>query len=100
MCRGKNKSAVENAYGHWVKHGSDFPNLLNAKQYVEQATDFLRNPGPNVQTIIRGNGDVVRFDPTTDEFGVMTKDGVPKTYYIPDPAAHGFPTNQDYFNAQ
>ena len=31
----KNKSAVENAFGHWKKHKSVFPEFKNAKQYVE-----------------------------------------------------------------
>jgi hypothetical protein len=49
---------------------------------------------------IRPNGDVVRYDPTTDEFGVVNADGTIRTYYKPDPAVHGYPTNLDYFNAQ
>ncbi|MER6792093.1 RHS repeat-associated core domain-containing protein [Amycolatopsis mediterranei] len=89
-----------NAFQHWKKHGSDFPGLQNAKQYVERATEFLRRPGPGVLTKIRSSGDVVRYDPNTQEFGVMTQDGIPRTYYVPDPATHGLPTNLDYFNAQ
>jgi pyocin large subunit-like protein len=42
----------------------------------------------------------VRFDPETDYFGVMTKDGTPKTFFKPDPAQHGYESNLDYFNAQ
>jgi hypothetical protein len=96
----RNFDSVQNAYNHWVKHGEDFPNLMNAKQYVEQAKSFLRNPGPDVQGTVRDNGDVVRFDSNTQEFGAMTEEGTPRTYYRPDPDSHGYPTNQDYFDAQ
>jgi filamentous hemagglutinin len=48
----------------------------------------------------RPNGDVVRYNPATDEFGVVKPDGTIRTYYKPDPARHGRPTNLDYFNAQ
>ncbi len=43
-------------------------------------------------------GDTVRFNPETDEFGALTRDGRFRTYYRPDPKRHGFPTNLDYFN--
>jgi pyocin large subunit-like protein len=48
----------------------------------------------------RANGDVVRFDPASNAFGVMDKTGAPRTFYVPDPTKHGYPTNLDYFHAQ
>ncbi|UMP02495.1 polymorphic toxin-type HINT domain-containing protein [Amycolatopsis sp. EV170708-02-1] len=95
-----NKTSVENAFGHWQKHKSEFPNLNNAKEYVEAATAFLNSADANVLKRTRQNGDVVRFNPRTNEFGVMDPSGVPRTYFIPNPATHGYPTNLDYFNAQ
>ncbi len=96
----KNKSVVENAFGHWKKHGSEFPGIQNAKQYVEAAKKFMTNPPKGALTRTRANGDVVRYDPKTNTFGVMDKSGTPKTMFKPDPAKHGYPTNLDYFNAQ
>ncbi|QIS15365.1 RHS repeat-associated core domain-containing protein [Nocardia arthritidis] len=96
----KNRSNVENAFQHWKKHGSEFPEITNSKQYVEKATSFLNNPGTDVLSKVRPNGDIVRFNPLTNEFGVVTRDGVPRTYYKPNPAQHEQPTNLDYFNAQ
>jgi filamentous hemagglutinin len=49
---------------------------------------------------VRANGDIVRYNPATEEFGIVKSDGTIRTYYKPDPANHGFPTNLDYFNAQ
>ena len=93
-------TGVQNALGHWGKHGADFPDLQNSKQYVDRAYDFMTSPDPAIQEKIRANGDFVRYNARTEEFGVMTRDGVMRTYYKPDPAVYGLPTNQDYFNAQ
>jgi hypothetical protein len=30
----------------------------------------------------------------------MDASGAPRTFFKPDPAVHGYPTNLDYFNAQ
>ena len=49
---------------------------------------------------LRTNGDVVRYNPGSNTFGVMDSSGAPRTYFRPDPAQHGYPTNLDYFNAQ
>ncbi|GAA1677099.1 RHS repeat-associated core domain-containing protein [Kribbella yunnanensis] len=96
----RNKTSVENAFKHWDKHKTEFPNLNNAKEYVEAGTTFLRSTNKNILTRTRGNGDSVRYNPVTNEFGVMDRSGVPRTYFRPDPADHGHATNMDYFNAQ
>ncbi|HEX8347157.1 MAG TPA: polymorphic toxin-type HINT domain-containing protein, partial [Actinoplanes sp.] len=96
----KSKTAAENAYGHYKKHGAEFSDVQNSLQYVNKARDWFANPSSSVRARTRGNGDVVRFDPNTDYFGVMTRDGTPKTFFVPDPTKHGYATNLDYFNAQ
>lgn len=85
---------------HFNKHGSEFPHLNNSLEYVAEAQGFLRNPSASTLTKVRGNGDIVRYDPVTDAFGVMDSSGAPRTFFRPDPASHGFPSNLDYFNAQ
>jgi pyocin large subunit-like protein len=74
--------------------------LNNSLEYVAEAQGFLRSPGAGVLTRTRTNGDVVRYDPGNNLFGVMDATGAPKTYFRPDPASHGYSTNLDYFNAQ
>ena len=65
------------------------------------ADAFLNGPrGTGVLQKVRANGDIVRYDPATQAFGVVKPDGTIRTYYKPDPAVHGYPTNLDYFNAQ
>ncbi|WP_083565982.1 hemagglutinin repeat-containing protein [Kosakonia radicincitans] len=96
----KKDDPVSNAYGHWDKHKAEFPELQNAKQYVDATHDFVNNPPEGTLSKVRPNGDTVFYNPKTNTFAVKTADGVPKTMFRPDPAEHGFKTNMDYFNAQ
>jgi RHS repeat-associated protein len=96
----KAETSAENALAHYVDHGGDFPEVGNALEYVADAQNFLRTPPPGTLTIVRTNGDIVRYDPATNIFGVMDSTGAPRTFFKPDPAKHGYPTNMDYFNAQ
>jgi filamentous hemagglutinin len=95
----KTKSPAQNALRHFKDHGGDF-GAKNALDYVRQAHRFLLNPPAGTLTRIRGNGDIVRYNPVTNTFGVLAPQGVPRTFFKPDPTVHGFPTNLDYFNAQ
>lgn len=44
----------------------------------------------------RPNGDIVLYNPGTDEFGVVSSRGDIRTYYKPDTAVHGKGSNLDY----
>jgi filamentous hemagglutinin len=94
-----NRTPAQNAFKHFKDHGADF-GATNALDYVRQAQDFLRNPPAGTLTKIRPKGDVVRYNPFTNTFGVRAPNGEPRTFYKPDPAEHGFATNLDYFHAQ
>lgn len=89
----KSKSAVENAFGHWSKHKGEFPELQNAKQYAEKAKDFLTNPPKGSLTKVNSRGDTLRYDPGTNTFGVLSKDGAPRTMFRPK-------DGMDYWNRQ
>jgi len=95
----KSQTVAENAFRHFKEHGADF-DARNAVEYVRQAAEFLHRPGAGVLSRTRANGDVVRFDPASNAFGVMDKSGAPRTFFKPDPAQHGYPTNLDYFDVQ
>lgn len=85
---------------HFARHGSDF-GAKNALEYQAQADKFLTASKPaGVLEKTRANGDIVRYNPGTDEFGVVSSGGSIRTYYKPDPAVHGKGSNLDYFNAQ
>jgi RHS repeat-associated protein len=85
---------------HFERHGGDF-GARTAAEYEQMADRFLTDPRPEgVLERVRPNGDVVRFDPSTDTFGVVSRDGTIRTFYRPDPAVHGRASNLEYFNAQ
>ncbi|MNI14259.1 hypothetical protein D3C73_675120 [compost metagenome] len=85
---------------HYARHGNDF-GAKNALEYQAQADKFLTAAKPaGVLEKARANGDIVRYNPNTDEFGVVSSGGSIRTYYKPDPAVHGKASNLDYFNAQ
>ncbi|EJM15810.1 hemagluttinin repeat protein, partial [Pseudomonas sp. GM18] len=85
---------------HFARHGSDF-GAKNTLEYQAQADKFLTASKPaGVLEKARPNGDIVRYNPGTDEFGVVSSGGSIRTYYKPDPAVHGKGSNLDYFNAQ
>lgn len=89
----KDKTPVENAYGHSTKHGDEFPEYQNSVQYVQAAQDFVNNPPDGTLTKTRPNGDTLYYDPATNTFASKTKDGAPKTMF--KPAA-----GMDYWNKQ
>lgn len=85
---------------HYNRHGQDFGAKTPA-DYERLADLFLNGPRPvGALDQTRTNGDLVRYNPITDEFGIATPDGTIRTYFEPNPLIHGFPTNLDYFYAQ
>jgi RHS repeat-associated protein len=87
-------SAVRNAFAHWLKHGRKFPHLQNAKQYVDEALEFVTNPPAGTLSKLRANGDTVLYNPATNTFAVTTAAGAPRTMF--KPSGNGM----TYFNAQ
>lgn len=98
---GKFKSNPKNALEHFRKHKDEFPGVRNAKEYVEAAKRFLTDPPPSTYTRVReSDGAIVRYDPASNTFGVMSKDGVMNTMFKPDLAKlqkQGFTDVWDYF---
>ena len=80
----KSKNAVENAFGHWKKHGAEFPEFQNSKQYVEGVQNFMNNPPKGTLFKPRANGDKLFYNPKSNIFGVQNIDGAPKTMFRPD----------------
>jgi hypothetical protein len=76
-------SSVKNAFGHWKKHAAEFPEFVNAKQYVEGAKNFLHNSPAGTLMKTRANGDILKYHPGTNTFGVMDATGVPRTMFRP-----------------
>ncbi len=51
-------------------------------------------------TKIGSDGAIRIYDPKTNTFGSYRPDGFTRTLYKPDPAKHGFITNEAYWDAQ
>jgi hypothetical protein len=93
--RTKERDSINNAYKHWKKHGNDFPDVTNSKQFVEKAYSFFNKTGTLFRT--RPNGDILFYDKVTNTLGVFNKNGLPRTIYKPDPLKHKKLTNLEYF---
>ncbi len=78
----KSRSSVENAYKHWKDHCVEFPELRNSKEYLEKARELYFDP--NVFNKTRVNGEMLRYNPSTNTFGAYTKEGIPKTMFRPE----------------
>jgi hypothetical protein len=94
------RAPAKNAYKHYQDHGTQFQSQ-NAVHYYKQTKHFLHNPPKGTLTKVRPNsGEIVRYHPGSNTFAVMTKRGIPKTMFKPDPNKHGYKTGLDYFHAQ
>jgi RHS repeat-associated protein len=82
---------------HFIKHRAEFA-FKTAVGYERAAAGFLTGKLPKgVLEGVRKNGDRVRFNPNTDEFGIIRADGAIRTYFVPNPAEHKFVDNMSYF---
>ena len=85
---------------HYADHGPDFA-AATAADYERLADQFLGGPPTDAtRESRRVNGDFVRYNEVTEEFGILSAANVIRTYYKPDPAIHGFPSNLHYFWAE
>jgi len=85
---------------HFGDHGGDF-GAANDAHYQSLAAAFLG--GSPTRTTLQSKrpreSDIIRYNPTTNEFGIISYDGYIRTYFKPDIAEHLLPRNLDYFFA-
>lgn len=101
---------------HFQSHGSDF-GTTRSDDYERLADSFMGNPLPSgVQEYRRNGGDILRYDPTTESFGVKDANDFIRTFYKPVPCSslpasirsafrmagkcHPHPDNQSYVIAE
>jgi hypothetical protein len=86
---------------HFDSHRSDF-DAASEEEYEDLADEFLggRRRDSTLECKRTRNGDVIRYDTATREFGIVSHDGIIKTYFKPNPAIHGEPTNLEYFHKE
>jgi hypothetical protein len=72
---------------HYTNHGADF-GAMSATEYEIFADMFLGGVKIlPIQECIRAKGDIVRFNPATDEYGVVDGNGTIRTYFKPVPCS-------------
>ena len=101
---------------HYAEHGTDL-GAISASQYEQLADEFLGGAKrQDVEECKRSRGDVIRFDLSTNEYGVLDGNRVIRTYFKPVPCGslpdakrmamrqagrcHGQMTNLDYFREE
>ena len=96
---------------HFTKHGADF-GAQTALDYEQSADRFLFSPlPPTAHQCAQRSGHLIRYDVTTEEYGIVSPAGIVETYYKPVPCAtlpppqrvrgcHPYPDNITYFQAK
>jgi hypothetical protein len=95
---------------HFQKHSGRMQNVATPSDYEARADALFVTPRPtDILECTRLDGDVVRFNPRTDEYGVVGPGLIIRTYYVPVPCrtlapqnrlpgkCHHAPTNLAYF---
>ena len=73
-----------NLQRHWEKHQAEFPEFHSAEEYGDAALQFFRNPPEQTLVKTRTDGDRVYYHPPSNNFGAVSSDGYPKTFFRPD----------------
>lgn len=83
---------------HYAKHKGEF-GLISIAEYASMADEFIGAPlGEGTLECVRVGGDILRYNPKTEEYAVMSKNQEILTYFIPVPLIkHRFATNEEYF---
>jgi len=101
---------------HYQAHGAEFE-CASAAEYEEQADTFLSGSlSTSAFQCVRKQGDLVRYDTSTQAYGVLDKNRVIRTFFKPVPCAsvpalarkavaqsgrcHGQATNLLYFQSE
>ena len=68
---------------HYAKHADEFGNITK-DQYLKRAQNLVNsNPGDNILTKTRANGDILYYNMATNEFAIKASDGTIRTYFKP-----------------
>ena len=87
---------------HYKKHvvkGNEWGYQISESAYLKRAQSLLGgNKGQGVLQYHRGNGDLVRFNTRTGEYGIATGDGTIRTLFRPQPNIdRGYSNALEYF---
>ena len=75
-------SAEESEQRQFERNGAAF-SARSADDYVAKAHAFLDTPPASAQSVVRANGDKLYYDPRSNVFAVVDKQGAPRTMFKP-----------------
>lgn len=75
-------SAAENAQYQFARNGVDF-DARTETDYVTKVHTFVDHPPATAETLDRANGDRLIYDPRSNTFAVVSRDGAPRTMFKP-----------------
>lgn len=79
--------SVEQLKLHFRKHGDDF-RASNANEYEQMADDFLGgDKQEGVHECVRRCGARLRYDPSSEAYGVLDGQAIIRTYFKPIPCS-------------
>jgi pyocin large subunit-like protein len=87
-------------YGHFKKHVLQRKEFACADEYAYEAlaSAFLDSPlGDTTLQCRRPQGDIIRYDFVTLEFGIFGRNGFILSYFRPSTLNHFYPSNYCYF---
>ncbi len=82
----RSHTAQENAEYHFERAGNDI-GAKTLDDFLTKVHRFCDQPPAGTQTLTRANGDRLLFDPKSDIFAVVTRDGAPRTVFKPSDGA-------------
>jgi hypothetical protein len=87
-------TAQENAQYQFAKNGDEFGARSEA-DYVTKVHAFIDSPPATAKTLDRNNGDRLIYDPRSNTFAVVSRDGAPRTMFKPRDGAAYWTQQQD-----
>lgn len=69
---------------HYLKHRAEFERGITEAQYLAKARAFFADRSPDKEGKSRPNGDELHYRTTTNEFGVLSRQKVIRTYFRPN----------------
>ena len=90
----KRHTAEENARYQFARDGADF-GARDVNDFVAKAHAFVERPPSGAETLKRGNGDKLIYDPKANTFAVVSRDGAPRTMFKPRDGASYWQEQKD-----
>jgi pyocin large subunit-like protein len=90
----KRHTAEENARYQFARDGADF-GARDVDDFVAKTHAFVERPPSGVETLKRGNGDKLIYDPKANIFAVVSRDGAPRTMFKPRDGASYWQEQKD-----